>query len=193
MNPCQNENRGRPRKLPKSIANNGTAASTEDIAASAKNGPGGGRPITLSQEQHKVMLRIMKRKNTFFTGAAGTGKSYCISILEEILKILHKTKVVGRTAPTGVAACNINGMTLHSWAGVGLGQESVEKLVGKIEGPGGKEARERWKTTEILVIDEISMLPASLFEKINLIGEYSAVQCRESLFPRSHSTATIGH
>jgi ATP-dependent DNA helicase PIF1 len=56
------------------------------------------------------------------------------------------------TASTGIAACNIGGMTLHSFAGIGLGQDDAEKLFKKIQA--NKTARKRWEDTTILIIDE---------------------------------------
>ena len=154
------------RFIPESIKIKASVLTSEDIIKS-----NGEQSITLSEAQHRVIQRLMKRENTFFTGAAGTGKSYCVQILESILKKLNKTKIVARTAPTGVAACNINGMTIHSWAGIGLGNETVHNYHKKINGYSGKATKERWLTTEILVIDEISMLNADLFEKINELGK----------------------
>ena len=131
--------------------------------------------ISLSEAQMKVMHLIMSRKNCFFTGAAGTGKSYCVSVLQDVLAALGKTDVIALTAPTGVAACNIKGMTIHSWSGCGLGTDPIDKIVSKLEGfskrAGGNDTpKERWRKSEILVIDEISMLSANLFNKIDEIG-----------------------
>ncbi len=128
--------------------------------------------ITLSEAQLKVIDRIMKRKSTFFTGAAGTGKSYIVAIVIKILKHLELMNKIALTAPTGVAACNISGMTIHSWAGVGLGTDDVQTLYNKLRGRGyvNEDVIKRWKETEILVIDEVSMLSAELFEKISTLG-----------------------
>ena len=75
--------------------------------------------ITLSISQKKVLDTIIARKSVFFTGAAGTGKSYILKIMREVLETLGLSEKVSFTAPTGVAACNIRGLTIHSWAGVG--------------------------------------------------------------------------
>ena len=154
------------RRLPASIKIAGCNSTAEEIASQSQE-----KPLSLSEAQYKVLQRLMSRQNTFFTGAAGTGKSYCVNVLESIIRHLGKTNVVAKTAPTGVAACNINGMTIHSWAGVGLGTDSVEKLAHKIERHGQDATRQRWKNTEILVIDEISMLGGDLFTKISDLGK----------------------
>jgi hypothetical protein len=93
--------------------------------------------IELSVDQKRVFDLILQRKSVFFTGAAGlnlplilqskfnlvlfsgSGKSYVLRVLKDVmekLKLKHKTSF---TASTGVAASNICGMTINSWAGVG--------------------------------------------------------------------------
>lgn len=49
----------------------------------------------------------------------GTGKSFILNILRQVMEELDKAESITFTAPTGVAACNIRGMTVHSWAGIG--------------------------------------------------------------------------
>jgi len=75
---------------------------------------------------------------------------------------------VAITAPTGIAASHINGVTIHSWAGLGLGKGSPEALAEKV----GKssDACARWRAARVLVVDEISMLDANLFSALELIG-----------------------
>lgn len=50
----------------------------------------------------------------------------------------------------GIAACNIGGVTIHSFAGIGLGIEKVEILVNKMK----RKAISRWCRTQVLIIDE---------------------------------------
>jgi ATP-dependent DNA helicase PIF1 len=52
----------------------------------------------------------------------------------------------------GIAACNIGGVTVHSFAGIGLGIEPVKQLVEKVKK--NKKASARWLRTKVLVIDE---------------------------------------
>lgn len=59
------------------------------------------------------------------------------------------------TASTGIAAINIGGTTLHSFAGCGLGKESIDRLVGKIRGQRTlKHVWDRWRDTKTLIVDE---------------------------------------
>jgi ATP-dependent DNA helicase PIF1 len=60
-------------------------------------------------------------------------------------------------------------MTIHSWSGIGLGAEDAETLATKV--CRNKVSKQRWNAAKILVIDEISMLSADLFDKLNIIGQ----------------------
>jgi len=82
----------------------------------------------------------------------------------------HKkySDAVAVTASTGLAACNIGGVTLHSFSGIGLGKEPVADLVKKIKK--NQKARTRWIRTKILIMDEISMVDGELFDKLEAIA-----------------------
>jgi ATP-dependent DNA helicase PIF1 len=75
---------------------------------------------------------------------------------------------VAVTASTGLAACNIGGVTLHSFSGIGLGKEPAEDLVKKIRR--NQKAKQRWLRTKILIMDEVSMLDGDLFDKLEQIA-----------------------
>lgn len=134
--------------------------------------------IELTAEQRRVFDMIIKeRKNVFFTGAAGTGKSVLLrKVIRELKTMRKKWKHDGIavTASTGLAACNIGGCTLHSFAGVGLGKEPVDVLVKRVKR--NRTAVERWRRTKVLIIDEVSMIDAELFDKL----EYVAREVRKS-------------
>ena len=87
----------------------------------------------------------------FFTGDAGTGKSYVLRLIVSALREKYGSDTVFITASTGIAACNISGTTLHSFAGFGLGDESITKCVQGVRQ--NKKAKERWKRCEALMID----------------------------------------
>lgn len=91
--------------------------------------------VFLSDEQRAVLDSVVDRgKSMFFTGSAGTGKS--VLMREIIAKLRNKYRKepdrIAVTASTGLAACNIGGVTLHSFAGIGLGKEPVPELVKKV-------------------------------------------------------------
>ncbi|KAI9318430.1 hypothetical protein BX666DRAFT_1497048 [Dichotomocladium elegans] len=70
------------------------------------------RPV-LSDEQQKVLDRVVsQRQSIFFTGSAGTGKSVLLRAIIDRLRDKYDNGVA-ITASTGIAACNINGSTLH--------------------------------------------------------------------------------
>lgn len=127
--------------------------------------------VFLSEEQTSVLnLVAEQKKSVFFTGSAGTGKSV---LLREIIKVLrdkHKREPdqVAVTASTGLAACNVGGVTLHSFAGIGLGKEAVPELVKKIKR--NAKAKMRWLRTKVLIVDEISMVDGDLFDKLEAIA-----------------------
>ena len=78
-------------------------------------------------------------------------------LLREIIKSLKKRyaasgDAVAVTASTGIAACNIGGVTLHSFAGVGLAIEKPDVLVAKVKK--NRKASSRWLRTRVLIIDE---------------------------------------
>lgn len=128
------------------------------------------KPITLSEEQEKIQNLVLDGKNIFYTGSAGTGKSILLrSIIKELKKKHSKNEgAVAVTASTGLAACNIGGSTLHSFAGIGLGKEPYQDLLNKIKK--NKRSREKWQACKVLVIDEISMISGDLFNKLDNIA-----------------------
>lgn len=124
--------------------------------------------VELSPEQEKVIdLVINKKKNVFFTGSAGTGKSVLLKELAKKLKEIYG-EAFGLTASTGLAACNIGGMTLHGYLSIGIGNQSVEAMAKKII----KNTRSdyKWNTMKVLIIDEVSMIDGLLLDKINIIA-----------------------
>ncbi|CAG8484400.1 7491_t:CDS:1 [Funneliformis mosseae] len=123
----------------------------------------------LSEEQQRIFdLVVLNRENIFFTGSAGTGKSFLLQRIISSLKARYGSESVAVTATTGIAAVNISGTTLHSFAGVGLGRGLAPELIKQVQK--SVAARTRWKSIDTLVIDEISMLDAQLFDKLEFIA-----------------------
>lgn len=126
--------------------------------------------IVLSPEQTRVLAMVQGGENVFFTGSAGTGKSV---LLREIIRVCggRGSGRLAITASTGIASINIGGTTVHSWAGIGLGQEDAKRLAGKFLGqPKFESVVERWRKVQTLIIDEISMIDGILFDKLEYIA-----------------------
>jgi len=125
--------------------------------------------MELSLEQQIVFDKYIAGFNIFITGPGGSGKS---ALIRHIYKDAYsKSKKIHVTALTGCAAVLLNcqAKTIHSWAGIGLGNQSIENLVKKIKN--NKFSRDLWRTTEILIVDEVSMLSYKLFNLLNQIGK----------------------
>jgi ATP-dependent DNA helicase PIF1 len=123
---------------------------------------------TLNPEQSAALAAVKKGRNIFLTGAGGTGKSHTIhAIYDWATKAGMRIAV---TAMTGCAALLLgNGAkTLHSWAGVGLARESPEQLATMVAK--NKRATRRWTNTQILIIDEVSMMTPEFLDKLDLVG-----------------------
>ena len=110
--------------------------------------------------QFKKALACMKEgKNLFITGKAGTGKS---TLLKHFCSETKEKPVV--LAPTGVAALNVNGLTIHSFFKFNF-NVTPENLKSKKTAPTNAEI---YKKLKILVIDEISMVRADLLDCIDV-------------------------
>lgn len=121
--------------------------------------------------QAEVLSRLLARENVFISGPAGSGKSFVLNRFSALIDAqFHGKFNIALTASTGIAATIIGGRTIHSWAGLGIDTtpfdpQNVDKAIkAKV-----KEMRE----TDVLIIDEISMLPAYLFEKLDLVLKWA--------------------
>ena len=120
----------------------------------------------LCAEQLALVELIMNGHNVFYTGSAGCGKS---TVLKHFIPLLRRErKKVDVLAPTGKAALEVNGRTIHSYAGWvprSLGQ-SLSILKSRAC---GKRVGKRLRATDVLIIDEISMVANHVFERLNQV------------------------
>lgn len=126
---------------------------------------------SLTSEQTRAYNVIKEGKSIFLTGPGGTGKSFLLKTIYECIPE-EAGKHVAVTALTGCAAVLLgkHAKTLHSWAGIGLAREPASTLVHKIIQMGKTKVGKpflRWRTTDILIIDEVSMLTPELLEKLD--------------------------
>lgn len=122
----------------------------------------------MDKDQINCLYEAERGENMFITGSAGTGKSFTVNKIEKCLQ--DQDKKLHITAMTGCAAVLLGSKarTLHSWGGIGLGKDDIESLTIRVRR--NKQALARWKTTDTLIIDEVSMLGAKLFEKLEALG-----------------------
>ena len=111
------------------------------------------------------VLEALKHSNVFLTGGAGVGKSY---VTNEVISVYRKEgKQVVALGSTGVSAVNIGGFTVHSFFIFGIAG-NFEEL-----DAGDKRAKKRLgdlkkvlKATDLIIIDEISMISTDLLDMI---------------------------
>jgi len=124
--------------------------------------------MALNTVQTAALNAIIRGENIFLTGAGGTGKSHTI---QKIVDWASARGIkYGVTALTGTAALllGLGAKTIHSWAGVGIAREEAHKLVEVVRR--NKRACDRWINTELLIIDEVSMMTPDFLEKLDLIA-----------------------
>jgi len=111
----------------------------------------------LSEDQETALMVYQAGANLLLIGAGGTGKSFLIT------KIFRESSVI--TSTTGVSAFNVRGITIHSFLGIGTGSAPFDVLLRRVRK--NRAAVDRIRTATSVVIDEVSMLSASLFEKMD--------------------------
>lgn len=116
--------------------------------------------------KQSTALDILKTgHNVFLTGSAGAGKTYT---LNQYIHYLQARQVpVAITASTGIAATHMNGTTIHSWSGIGIRMTMEDKQISQLKSK--KSLKERLEQTQMLIIDEISMLHAKQLDLINQV------------------------
>ena len=123
--------------------------------------------MDLTQKQQEILDAVYGKRNVLVTGPAGCGKSYLIQAV--ITECAEYNKSCAATAMTGIAATLLPfGKTLHSWGGIGLAKGDEEEILSKVRR--NKKIREQWQAVELLIIDEVSMLTAELFEKLDYVA-----------------------
>lgn len=112
-------------------------------------------------------LKILKAGHSaYVTGAAGSGKTY---LLNEFIQYLKERGVgVAVTATTGIASTHLGGLTIHSWAGIGIVREASDNEIKAIVS--NRRIDRRFANTDTLIIDEISMFDAARLSLVDRVA-----------------------
>ena len=97
-------------------------------------------------------------------GCGGTGKSQLIRALRKYFFITKRMQTMRKLAPTGIAAAEIDGMTIHSFLG-----EQFHSGKPRTIKPGDSKIEKEWQLVEYLFIGELSMVGLTLLAKLNRI------------------------
>ena len=118
-----------------------------------------------------LALEIMlSGQSVLLTGPAGAGKTF---VLNQFIKLAkYEGKHVSVTATTGLAATHLGGTTIHSWAGIGVNDSISHGFVDHI----AKSRREIIEKTDVLIIDEISMLHDF---RLDMVDEVCRLVCKK--------------
>lgn len=124
--------------------------------------------MEFSVSQQKAFDKYLNGENVFITGPGGTGKSYFIQRVYENAK--SRGLNVSVTAMTGCAALllDCNAKTIHSWGSIGLGTDPIDVIIKRIV---KYRKRDTWLKTDLLIVDEVSMLSCELFELLYRIAQ----------------------
>lgn len=123
----------------------------------------------LNNQQEEIFDKYLKGENIFITGPGGTGKTYLIKAIVEHAKNSNKSYQV--CALTGCAAILLQcgATTLHGFSGIGLASGTISQVVDRVVK--NRYKKPNWAKTELLIVDEVSMLSLKIFTIIDLIAK----------------------
>lgn len=119
--------------------------------------------------KQETALKLLKAgENVFLTGSAGAGKTYTLNQYIQYLKARKVTVAI--TASTGIAATHMNGMTIHTWSGIGIKNHLTPDDLKRMKER--KYLKEHLENAQVLIIDEISMLHAKQLNLVNQVLKF---------------------
>ena len=122
--------------------------------------------MILSDDQENAVKKFNNGENLFITGPGGTGKTFLIN---ELIK--GSSKKIQVCALTGCAALLLqcNARTIHSWSGIKLANGKIEDIVDSVVN--NKYLKSAWRSKQVLIIDEVSMMSKKIFNLLNTIAK----------------------
>jgi len=115
--------------------------------------------------QAEALDILMMGSNVFLTGQAGSGKTH---LLNQYIKFLKKNGAkVAVTASTGIAATHLNGITIHSWSGIGIKKTVTDQEIARLKS--NQRVKSRIQDSKVLIIDEVSMFHSYRLDAVNKI------------------------
>jgi ATP-dependent DNA helicase PIF1 len=124
--------------------------------------------IHLTPEQRDIFENFKRGNNIFMTGPGGCGKTFLIHHLHKWC--IDNYKQIQVCALTGCAAVLLHcqAKTIHSWAGIGLANGNVEDVIHRVVT--SKYKKRNWGITDVLIIDEVSMMSHKLLSILDGIA-----------------------
>lgn len=116
----------------------------------------------LSQSQQEAYSAFIKKKSFCIIGCGGTGKSH---LIKHCYKTRDSNTTMYITATTGIASFSIGGITINAFSGIRTNTNPIDYTIRHLH----NDTRQRIIYTDILVIDEISMMSADLFENLDIL------------------------
>ncbi|XP_029173510.1 uncharacterized protein LOC114942334, partial [Nylanderia fulva] len=147
----------------------------------------------LNEDQKRVfdgVCQVLQDKNQilrlYVSGEGGTGKSFLIETIKHWIRInLEKTTAI--SAPTGIAAFNIDGLTIHRMFQLPVSHESTPKYT-QLSDMVLKTLRDKLKNVELFIIDEVSMISnvTLMFINLRLCEIFDTTDTDDGFFGRKH-------
>ena len=118
--------------------------------------------------QPEAIEKMLSGANVFLTGEPGAGKTYTLN--QFIEQARNAGKRVAVTASTGIAASHIDGVTIHSWSGLGIKDSIRDDEIERMSY--NDDFMQRYNVCDILIIDEVSMLHGARLNMVDRVARW---------------------